>query len=85
MQSGFSPNSRVPHFSRPLREVGILTVSDGHSSPSPLTLIVWSGHSCPLLLTLLLVLLGKGTVSSHAETSHRIISASAAEGKRAPK
>jgi hypothetical protein len=30
----------VPHFSRLLREVGTLTVWDGHSCPSPLTLIL---------------------------------------------
>jgi len=33
----------VPHFSRPLREVG------------PLTLIVWNGHCCPLAFDLVFV------------------------------
>jgi hypothetical protein len=42
----------VPHFSRLLREVGILIVWDGTllsvAFDFDLTLIVWSGHSCPL-------------------------------------
>ena len=64
--------SRVPHFSRLLREVGILIAWDGHSCPSPSTLIVkwtvWSGHSCPLLLTSILI----GRAESPARSSRGI-------------
>jgi hypothetical protein len=60
-------------------------MSDGHSCPSPLTLLVWVGHSCPtpltsisiltLLLTLLLILnlTGKGTASAVPLSAAKLI------------
>ena len=52
-----APNQTgMPHFSRPLREVGKRTPA---AQPSTLTLLlhVWNGHSCPLPLTLILILI----------------------------
>jgi len=51
--------SRVPHFSRTLREVGF-----HNPQPSP-PLLVWNGHSCPLPLTLIVILVRSGRRLPH--------------------
>jgi hypothetical protein len=53
-------------FPHNLFNLGHSPIIHGTKKRAPLTLIVWSGHSCPLPSTLTLILTGKGTAFSRA-------------------
>jgi hypothetical protein len=79
----------VPHFSRLLREVGILIVWDGTllsvAFDFDLTLIVWSGHSCPLAFDFDLDIdWERHGLQPCRKASPKMNSASAAEGSGLP-